>query len=61
MTWEEAHESLLSAIIGTISTLDLHGVKETLDNYPNDLIEQYYYRAIDDHCKMTMYNNPFIQ
>lgn len=61
MTWEEAYNSLLSAIVGTISTLDLHSVKKTLEEHPNNLIEEYYYRAIEDHCKMTMYNNLFLQ
>lgn len=61
MTWEKAHESLLSAIIGSISTIDLLNIKKTLDDYPNDIIKEYYQRAIDDHCKMSMYNNCFLQ
>lgn len=61
MTWEEAYESLLSCIIGTISTMDLHHIKDTLKQYPNDLLENYYKRALEDHAKMTIYNNPYIQ
>ena len=61
MTWEEAHESLLSCMIGLISTMDLIKIKETIDTHPNELLEDYYKRAIDDHCKMIMYNNPFDQ
>ena len=61
MTWEEAHDSLLSCIIGVVSTLDLQHIKTTIDEYPNKLLEDYYERAIDDHCKMIMYNNAFDQ
>lgn len=61
MTWEEAHESLLSCMIGLISTMDLIKIKETIDIYPNELLEEYYKKAIEDHSKMIMYNNPFDQ
>jgi len=61
MTWEEAHESLLSCMIGLISTMDLIKIKETIDIYPNELLEEYYKRALEDHSKMIMYNNPFDQ
>ena len=61
MTYEEAHDSLLSCIIGLVSTEDLHHIKATLNDYPNDLLEDYYKRALEDHCKMIMYNNPFDQ
>ena len=61
MTWEEAHESLLSCMIGTISTMDLIHIKDTLEQYPNDLLEDYYKRAIEDHAKMTIYHNDYIQ
>jgi len=61
MTWEEAHESLLSCMIGLISTMDLIKIKETIDTYPNKLLEDYYERALEDHSKMIMYNNPYDQ
>jgi len=61
MTYEQAHESLLSCMIGLISTQDLHHIKKTIEQYPNELLEDYYKRAIEDHSKMIMYNNPFDQ
>ena len=48
-------------MIGTISTMDLIHIKDTLEQYPNDLLEDYYKRAIEDHAKMTIYHNDYIQ
>lgn len=61
MTWEEAYDSLMSCIIGTISTMDLIHIKGTIEQYPNPLLEDYYKRAIEDHCKMSLYKNLYIQ
>ena len=58
---EWAYESLLSTIIGLISTMDLEHIKKTLETTPNDLLEDYYKRAIEDHCNMTMYKNDYTQ
>ena len=57
--WETAYYSLLSCIVGLISTLDLIHIKETLDKYPNDILQEYYDKAIADHSKMTIYHNPY--
>lgn len=58
---EWAYESLLSSIIGLISTMDLEHIKKTLEIAPNDTLEEYYKRAIEDHCNMTMYKNKYTQ
>lgn len=60
MTWEEAYDSLVSCIIGVISTNDLYNVKKVLEETPNDLIREYYYRAIEDHCNMSIYYNDWV-
>jgi len=56
-----AYNSLLSCMIGLISTIDLHNIKATLYSYPNDILQEYYKKAIVDHSKMNIYNNPYIQ
>ena len=58
--WETAYYSLLSCMVGLISTLDLLHIKDTLDSYPNDLLQEYYDKAIGDHCKMTIYHTEWI-
>jgi hypothetical protein len=58
--WDIAYNSLLSCIIGTISTLDLYHVKSTIDEYPNNILIEYYDRAVEDHCKMSIYHNDWI-
>ena len=58
--YKMAYDSLLSCMIGLVSTIDLHNIKATLYSYPNDIIQEYYKKAIIDHCKMTIYNNDWI-
>jgi hypothetical protein len=57
----EVKESLLSCIIGVISTLDLLGLKEACIETQNGETCNYYMRSVEDHCKMSIYNNPYIQ
>lgn len=58
--WDIAYNSLLSCIVGTISTLDLINIKEVLRVNPTNIVEEYYTRAIEDHCKMVIYHNEWI-
>ena len=59
--WEKCYQSLLSCMIGLVSIMDLKHIKETIDSYPNKDLEDYYKRSIDDHVKMTIYKNDYIQ
>lgn len=59
--WEKCYESLLSCMIGLVSTMDLIHIKETINTYPNKDLEEYYKKSLDDHAKMTMYKNAYIQ
>ena len=61
ITYEQARETMLSCMIGVISTLDLLQLKQTVDTYPTELIKDYYERSIDDHAKMTIYYNEWDQ
>lgn len=59
MTFDQAKDSLLSCMIGVISTCDLIVMKENLETYPNKSSEEFYERSIEEHCKMVIYNNPY--
>lgn len=58
---EKAYNSLVSCIIGTVSMADILKTREMLSLDPDPLWDDYYQRAIDEHCAMKMFNNSFIQ
>ena len=55
--WEQCYESLLSCMIGLISTMDLHHIRDTIKQFPNKDLEEYYKESLEDHAKMTIYKN----
>lgn len=57
--WDIAYNSLLSCMVGLISTIDLHDIKRTIDSYPDKILTEYYEKAIEDHSKMSIYHNPY--
>jgi len=60
ITYEQARESLLCCMIGLISTLDLIHIKQTIETYPTDILKDYYKRSIEDHAKMSIYNDDWL-
>jgi hypothetical protein len=58
--WEQCYQSLLSCMIGLISTADLHHIRDTIKEYPNKDLEEYYKKSLEDHAKMTIYKNDYI-
>ncbi len=58
---EYARESLLSCMIGIISTIDLLQLKESCITGQDKQICNYYMKSVEDHAKMTIYDNPYIQ
>lgn len=58
--WEQCYQSLLSCMIGLISTMDLHHIRDTIKEYPNKDLEEYYKKSLEDHAKMTIYKNDYI-
>ena len=58
--WETAYYSLLSCMVGLISTADLLHIKLVLGENASDVLNDYYARSIDEHCKMTIYANEWL-
>ena len=56
-----AKESLLSCMIGIISTIDLLNLKQSCIDGQDKQICNYYMKSVEDHAKMTIYDNPYIQ
>ena len=59
--FDYAKESLLSCMIGVISTIDLLQLKESCVEGQDKQICNYYMKSVEDHGKMTIYNNPYMQ
>lgn len=56
-----AKEVLLSCMIGVISTIDLLNLKEACVEGKDKQVCNYYMKSVEDHAKMTIYDNPYIQ
>ena len=56
-----AKEALLSCMIGIISTIDLLQLKESCIVGKDKNICNFYMKSVEDHAKMTIYDNPYIQ
>jgi len=56
-----AKEVLLSCMIGLISTIDLLQLKESCITGKDKQVCNYYMKSVEDHSKMSIYNNPYIQ
>lgn len=56
-----AKESLLSCIIGVISTIDLLKLKESCIKEQDKTVCNFYMKSVEEHAKMNIYNNPYIQ
>lgn len=52
---ELAYVSLLGCMIGVISTLDLRAIASSLDNDVSQLSWDFYWRSLDAHCRMGIY------
>lgn len=55
-----AKEALLSCMIGIISTIDLLKLKDACIDGQDKQVCNYYMRSVEDHAKMTIYDNPYI-
>ena len=60
LSFEKAKQSLLSCLIGVISTIDLYNIKGSVIAYPSTFAEDFYSRSIDEHCKMNIYHNEWL-
>lgn len=58
--WEQCYQSLLSCMIGIISTMDLYQIRDTIEQHPSKDLKDYYKRSLEDHAKMTIYKNDYI-
>lgn len=55
MEWENAYKSLLGCMIGTVSNLDLLIVRQQLDVYYTEELQNHYMRSVESHCNMSIY------
>lgn len=56
-----AKEALLSCMIGIISTIDLLQLRDSCIDGQDKQVCNYYMKSVEDHAKMTIYENPYIQ
>lgn len=59
--FDYAKDVLLSCMIGVISTIDLLNLKESCVTGKDKEVCNYYMKSVEDHAKMTIYDNPYIQ
>lgn len=59
-SFQKVYKSLMSCIVGTVSTLDLHSIRSYNEENGNDMSD-YYEAALRDHCAMNMYQNSYVQ
>ena len=58
--WETAYYTLLQMITGVISVADIYRTREKLQNEWSQAWEDYYNRALQEHCNMSFIKNPLI-
>ena len=58
--WETAYYTLLQMITGVISVADIYRTREKLQNEWSQAWEDYYNRALQEHCDMSFIKNPLI-
>lgn len=56
-----AKEALLSCIIGVISTIDLLNLKNSCIELKDKKVCNFYMTSVEEHSKMNIYKNPYIQ